>query len=83
MRISLLFFLFIILLTIASCTQCTDCEYTYVVPSSSDTITGSEQFCGSNKLVKDWEEYYEDQIQTQAFFVGTTAQVNCTRSRKQ
>ncbi|MFN0274220.1 MAG: hypothetical protein ACKVPJ_00620 [Chitinophagales bacterium] len=71
-----------ILIACVSCTQCTVCEYYYVLPSSGDTISGNEDYCGSNKLVSDFEDFYKQDIQTQAGFAGTAAQVICTRSSK-
>jgi hypothetical protein len=70
-------------LYLSSCTQCTECEYYYVLPTSLDTISGSEDYCGSNKVVSDFEEYYKQEIQNKAGLAGTAAEISCVRSKKQ
>jgi hypothetical protein len=65
-----------------SCTTCTECDYEYVLPVSMDTVRGSQEFCGSNKTVSDFEDYYDSEIQRQAALAGAVPRVGCTRFKK-
>lgn len=71
------------LATLNSCTQCTNCEYYYILNSTFDTISGGQDFCGSNKTVKDFEEYYKEQIEFESGLAGSIPVITCLRTRKQ